>query len=506
LHFIRDKIRRNRIGEKKDFRLHSYEMMSQRFVECQEGTMMQQTATARTTAIGEAIAGRIGQQKFRVWFGSAARMEIADEKLTIAVPSEFMARWISSHFADEIDDAVESVTGRRLRLSMVIQPDLLLGDVRRRQEPVASQLKEKPVESPRAVARKSHRPKLTLDDFVVGPSNQLAFNAAKAVISSDITTFNPLFVHGGYGVGKTHLLQGICNGLAVARPGAKIMYLSAEDFMNHFVLALKTKRLEEFRARFRQLDLLAIDDIHFIANKNSMQGEFLHTFNSIDLAGKQIVLASDAHPKQIGQLSESLVSRFVSGMVVKVDSPEYQTRLEICRRIAARMKKHIGEDVLEYVAEHVRSNVRELEGAILKLVAFAALGCDGPNVDMARRILDDHITRTDPLVHVSDIEGSVAAFFGVSPGDVHSSKKSRTVAIARSFCMHFIRSSTRMSFPEIGRCMGGKNHATVIMACRKVDGLLERNADVRWDGPGGNRLEKARTIVAQIKDSLAQKQ
>jgi chromosomal replication initiator protein len=468
--------------------------------------MMQGTMTVEAGAISEAIAEKIGQQKFRVWFGRSSKIELSDEKLTITVPSDFMARWIESHFASEISEAVACVTGKDVKFAMSVQPSLLLSDeVKKETKPqAAGQKNVMPVAlASKAPVKRTYGLKLMLDNFVVGSSNQLGFNAAKAVIGSDISPFNPLFVHGGYGVGKTHLLQGICNGLVAARPGARIMYLSAEDFMNQFVLALKTKRLEEFRARFRQLDLLAIDDIHFIANKNSMQGEFLHTFNSIDLAGKQIVLASDAHPKQIGQLSDSLVSRFVSGMVVKIDSPDYQTRLEICRRIATRLKKHISEDVLQYVAEHIRSNVRELEGAILKLVAFAALGSERISADMARRILDDHITRTDPIVHVSDIEGSVAAFFGVSPGDVHSSKKNRTVTFARSFCMYLVRNNTRMSFPEIGRCLGGKNHATVLMACRKVEELVGKNADVKWDGPAGNRIAKARTILAQIQDTLA---
>jgi chromosomal replication initiator protein len=456
--------------------------------------------SAEASAISEAIAERIGQQKYRVWFGKSSRMALCEDKLTIAVPSDFMARWIEKHFATEISSAIVSVTGRDARLAMSVEPGLLLfEDVNKvtKSEPAAPKS-----DAPKAPARRPQGLKLTLNDFVVGSSNQLAFNAATAVIGSDSSPFNPLFVHGGYGVGKTHLLQGICNGLAASRPTARIAYLSAEDFMNQFVLALKTRRLEDFRARFRQLDLLAIDDIHFIANKNSMQGEFLHTFNSIDLAGKRIVLASDAHPKQIGQLSESLVSRFVSGMVVKIDSPDYQTRLEICRRITARLKKHVQEDVLQYVAEHIKTNVRELEGAVLKLVAYAALGSERISVDMARRILDDHITRTDPIVHVSDIEGSVAAFFGVSPGDVHSSKKNRTVALARSFCMYLVRNNTRMSFPEIGRCLGGKNHATVLMACRKVEELIGRNAEIKWDSPAGNRVAKARTVLAEIGDSL----
>ncbi len=186
----------------------------------------------------------------------------------------------------------------------------------------------------------SKRLKLNLDTFVVGSSNELAYNAAKAVVNEEQSPFNPLFVHGGYGVGKTHLLQGICNAVAQKRPATNWLYLSAEEFANQFVLALKTKKLEAFRRKMRETDLLAIDDIHFLANKPSTQEEFLHTFNTISLAGKQVVLASDAHPKMIGQLSEKLVNRFVSGMVVKIDTPDFHTRCQICRQYARQLTEN----------------------------------------------------------------------------------------------------------------------------------------------------------------------
>ena len=207
------------------------------------------------------------------------------------------------------------------------------------------------------------------DLFVVGGKNQLAYNAAQAVISQDQSLFNPLFVHGGYGVGKTHLLQGICNEIFQQTPGCRWMYLSAEDFANQYVMALKTHKLDMFRNRFRNLDILAIDDIHFLANKTAMQEEFLHTFNSIDLAGKQVVLASDAHPKEIGQLCEKLVNRCVSGMVVRIDPPDYEMRVKICLRRAEQLRLSLSKEVLEYVAESVASGIRELEGALVKLSA-----------------------------------------------------------------------------------------------------------------------------------------
>jgi len=323
------------------------------------------------------------------------------------------------------------------------------------------------------------------------------------VVDAQQSPFNPLFFHGGYGVGKTHLLQGICNAVWKARHRTKWLYVSAEDFANQYVLALKTQKLDAFRSRFRQMDLLAIDDIHFLASKKAMQEEFLHTFNTIDLAGKQVILASDAHPKMIGNLCEKLVNRFVSGMVVKIESPNFETRCKICTRRAAAMKKNIPNSVIEYIAEKMHTNVRELEGALLKVTAYASLSNEKISLTMARDVLADHISRTDPIVHLSDIESAVTTFFGITTADVHSSRKDRTVSLARSFSMYLARKYTKMSYPEIGRLMGNKNHATVILACRKIEDFLKRNAELKWHGSAGNRIEKTKTVFNQLIESIS---
>jgi chromosomal replication initiator protein len=291
--------------------------------------------------------------------------------------------------------------------------------------------------------------------------------------------------------------------------------MSAEDFANQFVLALKTKKLEAFRHRMRQTDLLAIDDVHFLASKPSTQEEFLYTFNTINLAGKQVVLVSDAHPKMIGQLSEKLVNRFVSGMVVKIEPPDFQTRCEICRHFARRMvtsafgdreqrqSSALSESVIRFVAERVRTNVRELEGALLKVVAYAALQDEKITLAMAQTVLAEHIERCDPVVHVTDIETAVADYFGTTPATLHSAKKDRTVSLARHFSMYLTRKHTKMSSSEIGRVMGNKNHATVLVACKRVEDLLQRNEELNWQGPHGNKIAKAQTIISHLEDSIA---
>jgi len=469
-------------------------------------------------AVTEALAQRIGGHRYRIWFENSARFTFADGYLRIGVANPFLATWLEGHFLKDIKLAAQSVMGSLPEISFTIDPELS-GERRRASVP--------PPSAPAGKTRKGTRGatpsassgsleglRLTLDTFVVGSSNELAYNAARAVIREEQSPFNPLFIHGGYGVGKTHLLQGVCNGVAKARPQTRWLYLSAEDFANQFVLALKTKKLEAFRRRMRQTDLLAIDDVHFLASKPSTQEEFLHTFNTISLAGKQVILVSDAHPKMIGQLSEKLVNRFVSGMVVKVDAPDLNTRREICRQFCRRMMGpvlggqgkgrtgEIPESVIRYVAERVRTNVRELEGALLKLIAYAALQDERLSLPMAQTVLADHIERCDPIVHISDIEAAVGAFFGVTPANLHSAKKGRTISLARHFSMYLTRKHTSMSSSEVGRYMGNKNHATVLVACKKIENLLQGDAEVNWEGPNGNKLAKTRTVLAHLEENI----
>jgi len=476
---------------------------------------------AQISAINEALARKVGPQKFRIWFRNSTKFTLAGDYLKVGVPNLFIASWIENHFTGEINQAVREVTGAARKITFTIDPQLT-GHQRRTQLDSQAQLVTRA--NNRSVFDRSRRSdmsvaavtpgkklKLTLDTFVVGPSNELAYSAAKAVVNEEKSPFNPLFFHGGYGVGKTHLLQGICNAVSKQRPQTKWLYLSAEDFANQFILALKIRKLEQFRSKMRQTDLLAIDDIHFLASKPSTQEEFLHTFNTISLAGKQVVLVSDAHPKMIGQLSEKLINRFVSGMVVKIDNPDFHTRCEICRRFAETILKNskfpaagaaIPENVIRYIAENLRTNVRELEGALLKLIAFSSLQNEKINLSMAQTVLAEHLARTDPIVHISDIESTVATYFGLTPANIHSSKKDRTIALARHFSMYLTRKHTKMSSSEVGRFMGNKNHATVLLACKKVEDMLQRDAELHWHGPTGNKIAKAKTILAQLEASI----
>lgn len=470
------------------------------------GKRMPTVFTDELKAIHERIAEKIGTCQYQVWFEGATQLSLCDEGLQVTAANPFVSNWIEGHFHQALSESALEVCGRKVPLRFQIDAACVKPQSKAPAAPSASRIERVKTSQRRTPSVKSREGrtlplKLTFDTFVVGSKNQLAYNAAQAVISQEKSPFNPLFVHGGYGVGKTHLLQGICNEIFQQTPGCRWMYLSAEEFANQYVMALKTHKLDVFRNRFRNLDILAIDDIHFLANKTAMQEEFLHTFNSIDLAGKQIVLASDAHPKEIGQLCEKLVNRFVSGMVVRMDPPDVEMRTKICLRRAEQLRLTLSKEVLGYVAESITSGVRELEGALVKLAAYAALTHAPMTLALAQQVLAEHIIRTDPVVHTTDIAAVSADYFGVTIADIHSDKKDRTVSLARAYSMYLTRRLTRMSYPEIGRAMGDKNHATVILACRKVEEYLKANRELKWRSKTGCRLVRAKEAF----DALMQK-
>lgn len=471
-----------------------------------EGRTMQALVTDEIGAIREQIAQRIGPAQFQIWFRHSTRLVLQEDHLRVSSANSFIGQWIQGHYEQAIAESAKAVLSRSVPIRYEVDPTLSAAARpagKTAAGPAPAPAEARP-EAQHAAMRPAPAPlKLSLDTFVVGAKNELAFNAARTVVGHEESPFNPLFYHGGYGVGKTHLLQGICNEIARTRPSARWLYVSAEDFANQYVLALKTRRLDAFRSRFRSLDLLAIDDIHFLANKNAMQEEFLHTFNSIDLAGKQIVLASDAHPKEIGALCEKLVNRFVSGMVVRIDPPDFETRRRIIMQRAQELKKPLSADVAEFVAQTVCSNVRELEGALTRLLAYASVSGGRLTLAMAREVLADHIVRSDPVVHTSDITAATAEFFGVRAADIHSAKKERTVSLARSMAMYLTRRFTRMSFPEIGRSMGNKNHATVILACRKIDQAVEKNDELKWRTAAGFRVMRAKDVLAELTEKIS---
>ena len=451
------------------------------------------------------VQQRIGPQKFNAWFRHGTRVSVADGFVRVAVPNPFVAHWIETHYQSDIQSAAGEETGAAASVVVMVDPSLnaelrkgqldLQADMVHR----AAEGRARPVEAAGRPAPLPHR----LEDFVLGESNRLAYSAAAAVIRGSQTPFVHLFIHGSCGVGKTHLLQGICNAATDARARAlRWRYVTGEQFTNEFVSALRNKQGAAFRRRYRNLDLLAIDDVHFLSAKKATQEEFLHTFNAIQSGGKRIVLASDAQPRLVGEFSEQLVNRFVAGMVVKIDSPDPELRLKILARKVADRKLKTDRQVLEYIAAHVRGSVRELEGAVIKLTAISALKGAPVTLEMAQQALADHLARTDSAITLGDIEATVAAFYGITPADLHSTRRTQTVSAARMVAMFLARRHTRMSYPEIGRAMG-KNHSSVIQAVQRMERLLGAGGKITWLTAMGPKSMPAEEIVKLLTEQFA---
>jgi chromosomal replication initiator protein len=447
---------------------------------------------------------RIGPQKFNAWFKHGTNVSLEEGHVKVAVPNPFTANWIEQHYQSDLADSAEEHTQKRPVVVVAIDPQLN-GQCRKRDLDMQAEIVTRAAHGrTRQRGPVAASPlKYSLEDFIVGPSNKLAYTAALATADRSNHHFRQLFVHGTCGVGKTHLLQGVCNALSGGGSSTlRWRYVTGEQFTNEFIASVRGKTSKAFRDRYRNLDLLAIDDVHFLAAKRATQEEFLHTFNAIESAGKRILLASDAHPRMVGQLNEQLVSRFLAGMVVKIDPPEKETRLEILRRKAQNMGLDLPRDVADYLAMHIRGSVRELEGTLVKLSALAALDGGGVRLDLARDALADHLARTDSVVTLGDIEAVVAAFFGITPADIHSSRRTRTVSVARMVAMYFARRHTRMSFPEIGRFMG-KNHSSAVLAVQRMEALLAKGRKMTWSTPAGVKtmpaVELADLLNGQIR-------
>lgn len=477
------------------------------------------TQLEATPGIEDAIRTRIselvGPQRYKVWFRNSTQFTFGDDFVKVGVPNLFIGAWIEDHFSEAIAQAARDVLEHEAQVSFAIDP-VLFRNLRKSQLNSQAAFIEKNAErgilpgrgqngkngkdGPALLAPRKLRGRL--DDFVIGPPNRLAHSVAMGVVENPGGDASPVFFHSACGLGKTHLLQGVANALAEQKPDTRWIYVSGEEFTNQFIFALREKRLDAFRHRFRRVDVLLLDDMQFIANKKATQEEFLHTFNAINANTKRVVLASDAHPKMIGDLSAPLVNRLVAGMVVRIERPDAETRCEILRRRAARTHHAVPEPVIHYIAEKIEANVRELEGCLLKLLAYASLTKSQITLDLARQALEDHLRQTGKILTVSDIEQSVATYFGLSPADLHTSRKSRTVALARNTAMYLARKHTDLSFPEIARLMGNKNHTTVLLACRRIGKLLDEAAEVTWQAAAGPQTRKIQTIIESQEDQL----
>ena len=500
------------------------------------------------TRLADAIAERVGQERFQVWFNNSTRLNLKQDGLEITVPNDFITEWIGRNFSGPIQDAAIEVLGGPLAVSFQVMPELFgaVGQEGPRDEGVAAGSSRRgrqvamvdsppvpptrsassfsqpmtpltPSLSPRpsgiagsgprrsdssTLGSLSLRPKLRhdLSTFIAGPNTQLACNAAMSVAQFPGTQFNPLFIHGNCGLGKTHLLQGICKKFIEFHPAKRWLYLTGEEFTNEFLSALRNNKVDVFRRKMRDLDLLVIDDVHFLGGKKATQEEFLHTFNAIEAAGRQVVMASDNHPKMIEEFGESLVNRFVSGMVVRVDPPNFATRCELLGAMALRNGLPLQQDVIQWVARRITQSVRELEGAITRLNAHVRLTGRPADIALAQDSLGDTDKLKGAPVRPENILQAICFYFGIEHKDLTSGRRQRTISLARSVAMYLIRKTAKLSYPEIGLRMGKRNHSTVISACRRIEKAFELNEKLVWTSSVGDREEEAIELLQRLEE------
>jgi chromosomal replication initiator protein len=494
--------------------------------------------------LADAIAQRVGQQRFHVWFNNSTRLDLKHDGLEIAVPNDFISEWIGTHFSKPIQEAAHEILGCPLAVRFNVMPQLFEVDGAAEATP-KDQAQAKAIRGPigfvapivganvptKAVMQNVRptnggggagrsgvgtiapavmpaaipslpKPRLRhdLESFVVGASNQLAYNAATYVAEFPGVQYNPLFIHGNCGLGKTHLLQGLCKKFIEHHPTKRWAYMTGEEFTNEFLTCMRQNKLDVFRRKMRDLDLLVIDDVHFLGGKKATQEEFLHTFNAIEAMGRQVVLVSDEHPKMIEEFGESLINRFVSGMVVRVDPPNYATRCEILRSLALRNGVTVPEEVVGWVARRVTQNVRELEGALNRIAAHVKLTGRPADASLAQDALGDLDRQLVAPVKPENIMQAVCNYFSLDQKDLMSGRRQRTISLARSVAMFLVRKTAKLSFPEIGIRMGKRNHSTVISACRRIERAVLKNEALIWTSSVGDRTEEAAELIQRLEE------
>ncbi len=444
------------------------------------------------------VAERIGASRYRTWFSDAARFRVVEDGLIVEVCNDFVRRWIDNNYLQEIRTVARTVLGDQAAVTVRVVgaqndgPSLTL-------QPAAS--------GERPPAPRSRRPRRAtlrgrFEDFVVGDANRVAYAAALEVAHQPGRTFRLLVLYGGCGLGKTHLLQSICNRLGEQHPALSWRYVSGEQFTNQFIAAVREKWIDRFRTRYRGVDVLVVDDLHFIANKKATQEEFLHTFNAIEAAGKAVVVSMNRHPRQLGSLTGPLLDRLSAGMVVRIGPPDYLTRREILRRRAEQMHGRLDGEVLDLVAQKVTRNVRQLEGALYKLVAVSTLGRQPLTPELVRSLLAEQQPARSAESVIGRIVRTAARRFGVTPDRIRSSSRDRTVVLARSVVMYLAREKTSCSFPEISRLLGFKHHSTVVMARKRVEQMLRDEVTVSWTAGGSTHSAPIRDVIDDIEREL----
>jgi chromosomal replication initiator protein len=405
---------------------------------------------------------RVGEQNFDTWIKPVRVRQDQPDELVLEVPNKFVRDWLADNFLAVIRQTLADLAQKPVNVNIAINQHL------QPTQPRAA--KEHDLREARRPARVTNLiPKYTFDNFVVGGSNQFAHAASLAVANQPGEHYNPFFIYGGVGLGKTHLINAIGHRVCGRRPELKVCYLSSESFMNELIASLRRDKMDEFKSRFRTFDVLILDDVQFLAGKERTQEEFFHTFNSLHEAHRQIVITSDKFPKEIPDLEDRLRNRFEWGLIADIQPPDMETRVAILQKKAELEGVHIPHEVAIFLASHIDSNVRELEGSLTRLSAFASLTKTEVTVDLAKEVLHNTLKGIHRAISVEHIQKAICDYFNLRMADLKSKRRTKNIALPRQVAMYLCRKYTPTSFPAIGTMFGGRDHSTVIHASRTIE-------------------------------------
>ncbi len=448
------------------------------------GSRLDPKITAQWARVRGLMRSEVGDASYRSWLKPLTLVEVKEGEARVAVPTRFMRDWVVSHYGDRLRALWQAENPKIGSLDIFVEAPRTKPVVRQvgaaRNQPPAPPAEKTESKIARDISSISAPldPRFVFDNFVVGKPNELAYAAARRVADSEVAPFNPLFLYGGVGLGKTHLMHAIAHHTREKFPERRVVYLSAEKFMYHFIRALRFQDTVAFKERFRSVDLLMIDDVQFINGKESTQEEFFHTFNDLVDNNRQVVISADKSPSDMDGMEERLRSRLGWGLVADIHATNYELRLGIMDAKAERIGIEIPLKVKEFLAHRITSNVRELEGALNRVVAHSTLVGRDISLETCQDVLHDILRANDRRVTIEEIQKKVAEHFNIRMADMHSSRRARAIARPRQVAMYLSKQLTSRSLPEIGRKFGGRDHTTVMHAVKKIEEL--RQADVSF--------------------------
>lgn len=460
----------------------------------------------------QAIADRVGTRNFEHWFRDKTTIEVSGDELIVGVASPFLSSWMQRHFREPVGGAARALLGNSARVVFRVDSRVMAaarnapqaadaphrraapaeqgglaphsGRAMRDPAPLRHERSEAAPVAPRPSSAPASRGRryADLDEFVVGECNSLARTAAGKVAEAPGASYSPLYLYGGVGSGKTHLLEGIHRRIRRAFPSLSVTLLTAEAFANYFTEALRDRALPSFRHKFRTVDVLLVDDVDFLDGKRATQEEFLHTIKQLESQGRQVVVTADRHPRLLSKLSDELTTRFQAGLVCRLEPPDFDTRRRIVQAKVVKLDAEIAPEALDYVAQRFRNNVRELEGALNCLATWYAMTGRRVTASAARQVLADLERDCARVVRLADIESAVCAFFGVHAHDLRSSRRNRTISQPRMLAMYLARKHTQSAYSEIGNYFGGRNHSTVMSAEKNVRKWIDERTTIHVGG------------------------